>query len=174
MEFSIGKSVEILQKTPLVLEYMLQDLSEEWVINNEGIDTWSPFDIVDHLIHGEKTDWVPRMEIILSDNPNKEFQPFDRFAQFENSRGKTLQQLLNEFRELRKGNIENLLSKNLSEEDLQLKGIHPAFGDVTLRQLLATWVAHDLGHIAQVARVMAKQYKTEVGPWKEYLRIVNE
>ena len=130
--------------------------------------------MVGHLIHGEKADWVPRAEIILSENSEKKFEPFDRLAQFEESKGKTLIQLLEEFKLLRKKNIERLLSKNLSEEDLERKGIHPAFGEVKLSQLLSTWVAHDLDHISQISRVMAKQYKDDVGPWIEYLKILRQ
>ena len=173
MQFDLHKSIEILEKTPLVIEAMLGGLSDEWTNNNEGPDTWSPYDIVGHLIHGEKIDWVPRVEIILSDNTVKTFEPFNRFAQFEVSKGKSLDKLLVEFKELRKYNVELLKSKELTLDNLQQQGIHPSFGQVTLRQLLSTWVVHDLNHIAQIARVMAKQYKKEVGPWKEYLKIIN-
>ena len=173
MSFSIEKSIEILERTPEVLETMLQNVSAEWTENNEGGETWSVFDVLGHLVHGEKTDWIPRMEIILSDAPDKTFKPFDRFAQFEESKGKTLGQLLAEFKELREKNIGVLRAKNLSGKNLEEKGVHPAFGEVTLAQLLATWTVHDLDHIAQTSRVMAKQYKEEVGPWIEYLRILN-
>lgn len=172
MVFSLGKSIEILERTPDVLNVMLQDLSIEWTSNNEGADTWSVYDIVGHLIHGELTDWIPRMEIILSDSANKKFELFDRFAQFENSKGKTLTQLLKEFQSLRKENMRLLKSKELTENDLHKTGVHPAFGDVTLSQLIATWTVHDLNHIAQISRVMAKQYKEEVGPWTAYLKIL--
>ena len=173
MEFKLDKAIEILERTPGAIEALLKGLSQEWIMNNEGDHTWSPYDIVGHLIHGEKTDWIVRMEIIISDNEDKTFQPFDRFAQFEQSKGKTLQQLIDEFKELRKQNIAVLISKNFNESDLNKTGIHPAFGVVTLRQLLATWVVHDLSHIAQIARVMAKQYKTEAGPWQAYLPILS-
>jgi len=172
MQFSLTKSIEILERTPRVLEAMLTDLSQGWIINNEGPETWSPYDVLGHLIHGEKTDWVPRMEIILSQKGDCAFVPFDRFAQFEESKGKTMNQLLDEFKTLRKINVEKLRSKNLSEIDLTLEGKHPAFGAVTLHQLLSTWVVHDLNHISQIARVMAKQYTTDVGPWYEYLGIL--
>ncbi|HSY77448.1 MAG TPA: DinB family protein [Bacteroidia bacterium] len=172
MEFEINKSLEVLERTPAVIEDMLKDLSPDWLMNNEGPDTWSPYDVVGHLIHGEKTDWVPRMEIILADG-DKKFTPFDRFAQFKNSKGKSLQQLLNEFRELRKIGVELLKAKKLTEADLNKTGLHPEFGLVTLRQLLSTWVVHDLNHIAQMTRVMAKQYKQETGPWQAYLPILN-
>ena len=174
MKFDLEKSIEILERTPFVLEAMLSGLSDEWILNNEGPDTWSPFDIIGHLVQGEKTDWIPRMEIILSDKVDKTFEPFDRFAQFETSKGKSLKQLIDEFKELRKRNIQILVSKELTEDNLDQQGTHPSFNQVTLRQLLSTWVVHDLNHIAQISRVMAKQYKLEVGPWKEYLKIVNQ
>ncbi len=170
MQFNLNKSIEILERTPLVVELMLNGLSEEWIKNNEGPETWSPYDILGHLIYGERTDWIPRMEIILSGKVA--FEPFDRLAQFKESKGKTLRQLLDEFKTLRKQNIERLRSKNLTQDDFVLKGKHPAFGPVTLSQLLSTWVVHDLNHISQLSRVMAKQYKTEVGPWVEYLGIL--
>ena len=172
MEFSIQKSADILARTPKVLSIMLNNISIEWTSANEGEGTWSVFDIVGHLIHGEKTDWIPRMNIILSSSGQKTFEPFDRYAQLREPEIKTLQQLLTEFEELRDSNIDYLLSKNVSEKDLERKGIHPAFGEVTLAQLLSTWVVHDLNHVGQIARVMAKQYKKEVGPWVAYLGIL--
>ncbi len=172
MNFTLEKSIEILQRTPGVLSAMLQGISNEWTSNNEGGDTWSVYDIVGHLIYGEKTDWIPRAEIILSEEEDKTFEPYDRFAQFKESKGKSLQQLLEEFEKLRSKNIEQLLSKSLTTKDLEKTGIHPAFGEVTLTQLLATWAVHDLNHISQIARVMAKQYEAAVGPWREYLGIL--
>jgi len=172
MKFTVEKSLEILERTPNVLIAMLQDISSDWTSPNEGGDSWSVYDIIGHLIHGEKTDWVPRTEIILSENSDKKFTPFDRFAQFEDSKGKTLNQLLKEFKMLRERNIEQLRSKKITDKNLEEIGIHPAFGNVTLSQLLSTWVVHDLNHIAQISRVMAKQFKVEVGPWTEYLRIL--
>ena len=172
MEFELDKSLEILERTPSVLNIMLNDLSTEWTTHNEGDNTWSVYDVIGHLIHGEKTDWIPRAQIILSNQTDKTFEPFDRFAQFENSKGKTLGILLREFETLRIENIQQLKSLNITEEALYKTGIHPEFGSVTLRQLLGTWVAHDLGHIAQISRVMAKQYKDEAGPWTQYLRIL--
>ena len=174
MAFSLEKSIEILERTPDVLYIMLNGISNDWTLNNEGEETWSAFDVVGHLIHGEKADWVSRAEIILSKNPDKKFETFDRFAQFEESKGKTLLQLLDEFKTLRKKNIERLLLKNLTDKDFEKTGSHPAFGEVSLSQLLSTWVAHDLDHIAQIARVMAKQYKEDVGPWIEYLKILRQ
>jgi hypothetical protein len=174
MNFKLVSAIEVLERTPLVIEEMLKGLSADWVMNNEGPDTWSPYDVVGHLIHGEKTDWVPRMEVILSNTDDKKFEPFDRFAQLKNSKGKTLQQLIDEFKELRKNGVETLKSRKLKEQDLDKTGIHPEFGVVTLRQLLSTWVVHDLGHIAQIARVMAKQYKNETGPWRAYTSILDK
>lgn len=172
MEFDVKSTIEILEKTPAVLENLLGGLSEKWLTANEGPETFSPFDVVGHLVHGEKTDWVPRMQLILSDKPDKTFQPFDRFAQFAESEGKTLPQLLAEFRTLRERNLETLKSKQLTAADLAKTGIHPTFGAVTLEQLLATWTVHDLGHLAQIARVMSKQYKQAVGPWVDFLPIL--
>ena len=171
MQFDVQQAITILERTPLVVETLLLGLDSKWIMSNEGADTWSPFDIIGHYIHGEKTDWVPRMNIILG-NGDKHFEPFDRFAQYRDSKGKTIEQLLNEFKQLRKENINTLKDAGITEEKLNLTGIHPKFGTVTLRQLLSTWVTHDLNHINQVARVMAKQYKEEVGPWTEYIAIL--
>lgn len=173
MSFDLNKSIEILERTPAVITDMLRGLSDEWISQNEGPDTWSPYDIVGHLIHGEKTDWITRMHIILSDAPDKRFEPFDRFAQTRDSKGKTLSQLLDAFRSLREQNLQALRSCGLTPEDLVKQGTHPAFGPVSLSQLLATWVVHDLNHIAQIARVMAMQYRPAVGPWVAYLRILS-
>ena len=172
LSFDLDKSIEILERTPAVITAMLQGLSEEWITENEGAGTWGPYDIVGHLIHGEKTDWIPRMHIILSPAPDKTFQPFDRFAQFTDSKGKTISQLLDTFRLLREQNLRVLRSHNLTAEDLSKQGIHPAFGPVTLSQLLAAWTVHDLNHIAQAARVMAVQYRPAVGPWVAYLSVL--
>ena len=172
MDYSITTSLEILEQTPAVLKLMLQHLSTEWTLVNEGPGTWSVYDIIGHLINGEKTDWMPRALIILSDKADKRFEPFDRFAQMQQSNTASLPQLLEEFCSLRKKNIEKLKEKNISTNTLEEKGIHPAFGAVTLSQLLATWTVHDLNHIAQISRVMAKQYKQAVGPWTAYLKIL--
>jgi len=172
MNYSTDKSIEILERTPDVLNVMVQNSSVEWTSSNEGGESWSVYDIIGHLIHGEKTDWIPRTAVILSAHADKRFTPFDRFAQVTESEGKSLQELLDTFKALRAENLEYLRSKKLSNEDLEKTGIHPAFGEVTLKQLLATWVVHDLNHISQISRVMAKQYKEAVGPWIEYLRIL--
>ncbi len=173
MEFNLEKSLEILENTPDVLIALLENASEDWTLKNEGGETWSAYDVVGHLIHGERSDWIQRMEIILSENSDKAFKKFDRFAMFEESKGKSLKQLLQEFRNIREKNMKILRSKNLTATDLKKTGIHPAFGEVTLSQLLSTWTAHDLGHLAQICRVMAKQYKEAVGPWIEYMRILS-
>lgn len=141
--FDLSHSLGILKQTPDTLLSLLENLSDEWILSNEGENTWSPFDVVGHLIHGEKTDWIPRLKIILFED-NKTFTPFDRFAQFENSKGKTLSRLLSEFKTLRKENLEYLISLNLSDADWEKEGVHPEFGPVTVQQLLATWVTHDL------------------------------
>jgi len=173
MKYSVAKSVEILERTPAVLASLLGGLSDDWVMHNEGPDTFSPYDVLGHLIHGEKTDWVVRAKMILESGSSKTFERYDRFAQYEESKGKTLQQLLHEFEAIRKENIVWFTSLGLTTADLDKKGMHPVLGEVTLRNLLATWVAHDLTHLAQVTRVMAKQYKDEMGPWPEFFRILH-
>jgi len=172
MKFSLDHAVEILSRTPATLKTLLAGLSEPWISNNEGGQTWNPFDVLGHLVHGERTDWMPRLKIILEHGEARPFTPFDRFAQFEASKGKSLQELLDTFATLRRQNLDTLQQLNLNAEHFNLKGRHPDFGPVTLDQLLATWVVHDLDHIAQVVRVMAKQYKAEVGPWIAYLSIL--
>ena len=171
--FTLARSIEILERTPVVLEQLLHGLSESWIHENEGPDTWSPFDIVGHLIHGELTDWVPRAELILAGSKTP-FETFDRFAQFERSKGKSMRDLLDTFSTLRSENVQRLLAMQLTPADLAREGLHPDFGTVTLQQLLATWVAHDLSHIRQIARVMAKQYSADIGPWRAYLPVIDE
>jgi hypothetical protein len=173
MNYSVEKACEILERTPVILRSLLSGLSPDWTMCNEGPDTFSPYDVIGHLIHGEQTDWVVRAKHILAVGTASPFEPWDRFAQFENSKGKTLDQLLSEFELLRQENMNWLRSVNLSEADLEKKGLHPVLGGVTLRNLLSTWVVHDLTHLAQVTRVMAKQYKEEIGPWKEFFRILS-
>lgn len=173
MQFNLDEGIAVLERTPRILNTWLKDLPPAWIAVNEGPNTWNAYDIVGHLINGELTDWIPRMKIILSDNPNKNFEPFDRFAQERNSQGKTLDQLLEQFESLRRSNLVYLYDCRLNATDLQKTGVHPTFGTVTLSQLLATWVAHDLNHLAQLARVMANRYRTDVGPWKEFLGVMN-
>ncbi len=173
MQFQLQKSIQILQRTPATLRALLSGLSEEWVAGNEGPETFSPFDVVGHLIHGERTDWIPRARIILQHGPSQPFEPFDRFAMWEENRDKTLASLLDTFEVLRRENLAALERLRLSEADLDRKGTHPELGAVTMRQLLATWAVHDLNHIGQIARVMARQYESEVGPWREYIGILS-
>ena len=173
MQYSLERSYEILDKTPAVLQALLAGLPDDWVMPNEGPETFSPYDVIGHLVHGEKTDWVVRTKMILEFGNIKIFERYDRYAQYEESKGKSLQQLLDEFAAIRKENMAWFRSLNLTEEDLDRKGMHPVLGEVTLRNLLATWVVHDLTHIAQITRVMAKQYKEEMGPWPEFFRILN-
>ncbi len=173
MNFSISRSIEILERTPTVLESLLNGISADWIYRNEGENTWSPYDVVGHLIHGEKTDWIPRAKIILSNQYDKTFTPFNRFAQLNDKRNLPIHTLIEEFKILRLHNLAELNALNVDDETTLAEiGIHPEFGEVTLQQLLATWTVHDLGHIAQISRVMAKQYKNEVGPWIEYIRIL--
>lgn len=172
MRFELKKAINVLERTPFVLNQLLKDMPEEWTSQNEGPDTWSPFDVVGHLIHGEETDWIPRTKIILEGNPEAIFTPFDRFAQLEVSKGKMLNQLLREFERLREDNLSKLEAFNISDLDLKREGTHPELGKITLNHLLSSWVVHDLGHIAQISRVMAKQYGSEIGPWHQYLGIM--
>lgn len=169
MTFSFADALPVLRSTPAVLRSWLGDLPDTWAKANEGPDTWSPFDIVGHLIHGERTDWIPRVELLLAHGESRPFTPFDRFAQFQASRGKSLHELLDNFGELRASNLARLEALHLTSEDLGRRGRHPELGPVTLCELLATWVAHDLNHLGQIARVMGRQYTEAVGPWIEYL-----
>ncbi|HEU5049587.1 MAG TPA: DinB family protein [Gemmatimonadales bacterium] len=173
MEFELTTGVAVLERTPGTLRALLDGLPAAWIDALEGADTWSPWAVVGHLIHGERTDWIPRAGIILAQGADRRFAPYDRFAQFRESRGRSLSELLDEFARLRARNLATLAAWELDDRRLALEGEHPDFGRVTLRQLLATWVAHDLGHVAQVARVMAKQYREAVGPWRAYLPILD-
>lgn len=172
MSFNLTHACSLLERTPAVLSSLLKDLPESWTHQNEGGDSWSPYDVIGHLIHGEKTDWIPRMEIILH-GKDKHFEPFDRFAQFTEGKEKSLNDLLADFSRLRKVSLEKLASANLGEAELSKTGVHPEFGEVTLKQLLATWVTHDLSHLGQISRLMAKHYKEDVGPWVRYIGILN-
>jgi hypothetical protein len=174
MEFDLDKAMAVLARTPATLRTLLKDLPRDWVENNEGANTWSPYDVIGHLNHGERTDWIQRAKIILEHGEARPFDPFDRFAQFEESNGKTLGELLAEFAALRERNLATLSEMKISAGDLEKTGQHPALGRVTLKELLATWVTHDLDHIAQIARTMAKQYTDEVGPWQAYISILHE
>jgi hypothetical protein len=172
MEFQLKHAVEVLEQTPQTLRSLLGELSDPWVLTNEGPDTWSSYDVVGHLIHGEETDWIPRVKIILEHGEAQTFTPFDRFVFFEKSKGKTLHELLETFTRLRKENLRVLQELKLEPHHFELTGMHPEFGTVTLGQLLATWVVHDLDHIEQIVRTMALQYRDNTGPWKAYLSIL--
>ncbi len=172
MKFQVEQAFEVLSNIPLVLKSLLSNLSDEWTMKDKDSDEWNAFDIVGHYIHGEETDWIPRAEIILNQGENITFEPFDRFAQFKTSQGKTLPELLETFAELRTKNLKTLKSWNLTEEQLKLKGIHPELGEVNLEQLLSTWVVHDLTHIRQIVQILAKKYGENVGVWQEYLSIL--
>ncbi|MCC6546634.1 DinB family protein [Candidatus Sumerlaeota bacterium] len=174
MEFELAKGSEILERTPRVLRALLEGLADEWSEATEGGESWSAYVIVGHLLHGEHDNWMPRAEMILAQGADRRFHPFDRLAQFRECQGKSLRQLLDEFEHQRAANLAKLKGWNLTAAQLALEGEHPAFGTVTLRQLLATWVAHDLGHVAQITRVMAKQYRGAVGPWRAYLPIMEK
>ncbi len=169
--FTLELGLEILEGTPTVLRVWLGGLAPHWSQATEGPDTWSPYDVVGHLIHGERTDWMARVMVIMDGGGT--FKKFDRFAQFEESRGKPLADLLDEFASARRDSLTRLRALNLTEADFDRTGTHPVFGTVTLRQLLSTWVAHDLDHIMQISRVMGKQLKDDIGPWAEYLRIAH-
>lgn len=174
MEFQIEPAVAILSRTPATLNALLRDLPGTWLVRNEGPETWSPYDVIGHLIHGDETDWIPRAKIILEHGETRAFEPFDRVAMFEESRGKSIGQLLDTFAQIRAENLRQLQAMNLTADLLDKRGHHPELGVVTLRQLLSTWVVHDLGHIRQVVRVMSKQYRDAVGPWRAYLSILEE
>ena len=167
------EATAILARTPATLDALLRGLPDGWIRANEGGETWSPFDVIGHLIHGEQTDWLPRARIILERGDARPFDKFDRFAQFRGSRGRPLSELLDEFAARRAENLRQLATLALTDADLDRPGLHPELGPVTMRQLLATWVAHDLDHLVQIARVLARQYSDEVGPWRAYLRIIS-
>jgi hypothetical protein len=169
----VEEAAAVLARTPGALDALLRGLPEDWIGANEGGETWSPFDVIGHLIHGEKTDWMPRVRIILEHGESRPFEKFDRFAQLAASEGRSVDRLLEEFAALRDENVRQLLGLQLSEADLDKRGRHPELGGVTLRQLLATWVAHDLDHVVQISRVLARQYSDEVGPWRAYLRVIS-
>jgi len=172
MEVQLDHVRGILRRTPSTLNLMLQDLPDDWLMTNEGPDTWSPYDVVGHLIHGEETDWIPRAKMILEHGESRAFTPFNREAMFEKSKGKSIADLLKTFAQLRAESLRQFDELNLTPELLEKRGLHPELGPVTLGQLLATWVVHDISHVAQIARVMSKQYGEAVGPWKAYLPVL--
>ena len=173
MNFQLEHGIAVLERTPGVFRALLAGLPDPWITGDEGPQTFSPWENLAHVIHGERTDWIPRAEIILAQGANRRFTPFDRFAHVRESEGKSVAQLLAEFEQLRATNLATLRGWRLTGHELALEGEHPALGPVTLGQLLSTWVGHDLGHIAQTARVMAKQYREAVGPWRAYLPVMD-
>jgi DinB family protein len=174
MHFELDLSIQVLQRSPATLRALLEEVGAPWTGGTEGPDTFSPFDVVGHLIDGEETDWIPRARLILAQGPDIRFEPYDRFRHRARNAGRSLESLLTEFARLRAGNLDLLRSWKLTARELELPGEHPTLGRVTLRQLLAAWVVHDLGHIAQIARVMAKQYREEVGPWVPFLPVLTD
>jgi hypothetical protein len=170
MEFQLEEAIPLLERTPAVLSALLADLPLRWIEAREDPDAWSPAEIVGHLIHGERTDWIPRARIILKQESYRRFDPFDRLGELKSDR--PLGDRLEEFTELRAGNVATLRGWNLKEKDMELTGEHPEFGTVTMRQLLATWVVHDVSHIAQITRTMAREYTQAVGPWTKYFRVL--
>lgn len=172
MEHNLQHTISLLARTPAALDALLRDLPEEWTLRNEGGNTFSAFEVLGHLIHGERTDWMPRAKRILEFGESRAFTPFDRRAQERESQGKSLPELLDEFARLRSENLAELRALNLTEQDLNRRGLHPALGAVTLSQLLATWAAHDLTHLHQISRIMAHQYREAVGPWSAYLGVM--
>lgn len=174
LSFTIQDAAAILRRTPAALDAQLRGLSDDWITAHEGDNTWSPVDVVAHLIHADRTNWLPRARTILRDGEARPFDDFQRFAHLEESQRRTLGSLLDEFADVRRESVEALTALDLGNTDLEARGVHPALGVVTLRQLLATWVVHDLDHMMQVSRVLARQYSAEVGPWRAYLRIIRD
>ena len=172
MEQNLPDTIALLTRTPRTLDALLRDLPERWTLQNEGDSTWSAFDVVGHLIHGERTDWMPRVRMILHFGEAQAFEPFDRWAQQRESQGKSLGHLLDEFARARSESLSELRALNLRQEDFGRRGRHPALGAVTLCELLATWAAHDLTHLHQISRIMAHQYRGAVGPWSKYLGVL--
>jgi hypothetical protein len=172
MEQNLQDTMALLARTPAALDALLRDLPDAWTLRNEGAGTWSVFDVVGHLNHGERTNWLPRAKMILEFGDTRAFEPFDRWGQERDRAGKSLGQLLDEFAPLRSQGLAELRAMNLQPQDLERRGVHPALGNVTLSQLLATWAVHDLTHLHQIARVMAHQYDAAVGPWHEYLGVL--
>ncbi len=174
LAFDLDHTIRILSQTPQVLRHLIHGLDDEWLYANEGPDTWSPHEVVAHLIYGEQSDWIPRMRMILSDQEDKTFAPFDRAGHIVLMAGRSMEALLQEFEQWRHENLQILSGLHLQENDLNKTAQHPALGEVTLRQLLASWMVHDMTHLYQITRVVAVQYKEEAGPWKAFMRIINE
>ncbi|TQK45748.1 DinB family protein [Brevibacillus sp. AG162] len=174
MNFNLDEAIEVLERTPQALEYLLTGLSDGWLLHNEDDGTWHATEVIEHLIEAEKTNWLPRLVIILQEGESKPFPPFDRYAHLQETSVRSFEQKLQEFKTLRVQNIAKLRTLVEPEKHLELTGLHPAFGVVKVRELLSTWVVHDLTHTAQIVRVLAKRYTADVGPWSEYLGILNK
>jgi hypothetical protein len=172
MEHKLEWSVKLLERMPETLNMLLRGLPEAWTLGNEGGNTWSARDVVAHLIHGERADWMPRARMVLEFGESETFVPFDRLGHLHESEGKSLGELLDEFAQLRAGNLKELNGMRLGEEELARRGRHPALGVVTLSELLATWAAHDLTHLHQISRILAHPYRDTVGPWSAYLGVL--
>ena len=172
MDHNLDLTIAVISRTPAALNALLRDLPEPWTHSNEGANTWSAYDVVGHLIHGEKTDWIPRAQRILQHGESRPFDKFDRTAQERESKGKPLAQLLDEFAELRAENIQKLRGMKLKPEDFERRGMHPALGTVTLGQLIAGWPVHDLTHLHQLSRILAHQYREAIGPWAAYMGVM--
>jgi len=172
MTLNLNDTISLLSRTPATLNALLRDQPEIWTHRGEGENTWSAYDVVGHLAHGERADWIPRAQRILQHGESKAFEPFDRFAQFRESEGKSLAELLDEFAQLRTANLVELRAWKLRPEDLEKRGLHPSLGPVTMLQLLATWAAHDMTHLHQISRILAHQYRETVGPWSQYLGVL--
>ncbi|MEA2766274.1 MAG: hypothetical protein QOK07_2678 [Gemmatimonadaceae bacterium] len=170
MDFKLEDAIPVLERTPAVLSALLTELPDSWLRASEGPDAWSPSQIIGHLINGERTDWIPRARIILKQGSYRRFEPFDRSAELDSDR--PLRDRLEEFEQLRAANVATLRGWNFKDKDLDMTGEHPQLGTVTMRQLLATWVVHDVSHIAQITRTMAREYTAAVGPWTEYFRVL--
>lgn len=173
MDYRLEDAIPVLARTPEALRGLLLGLPDVWITSNEGADSWSPFDVVGHLVHLEKGDWLNRIRIVLEDGTARPFPTVDRFAMFEASKGKSIAQLLDEFATLRRDNLAALKALNLTTGDFARKGLHPSLGEVTLQNLLAAWVAHDLNHLHQIAQTMSRQYRETVGPWRQFLLILD-
>lgn len=174
MNFNMKEAIEILKRTPQTLEYFLSDLSDNWLNNNEGEGTWNVIEVIEHLIEGEKSNWIPRLEMIIQEGESKPFPPFDRYSQLNKISEMSIEQRLHEFKTIRTQNISKIEVLIKPELHFELTGTHPAFGRVKLRELFSTWVVHDLTHISQIVRVMAERYRSDVGPWIEYLSILKK
>ena len=172
--FVLEEALSILSRTPATVDALLRELPDGWIAAREGENTWSPLEVVAHLIHAERTNWMPRAKFILEHGESRPFEEFKRFAHLETAKGRTLADLLDEFASVRRQTLDELAALGLTDVELARRGVHPALGSVTLRQLLASWVVHDLDHLVQISRVLARQYSDEVGPWREYLRIVRD